>query len=302
VTGSRPHIAILAPAKINLYLHVTGRRPDGYHLIDSLTAFTELGDRILVRPAGELSLEIEGPFARALSDGEDNLVLRAARALQERASVRSGARITLVKNLPVASGIGGGSSDAAATLKALAALWRLDASLFGDPDWAVARLGADVPVCLFASPAQVSGIGESVRHGPALPPCAIVLVNPGVAVPTGPVFARRTGAFSPNAPIAAAPDFASMVRALAERRNDLAEPATSIAPIIGRTLDAVAHSAGCGLARMSGSGATCFGLFEDDAAAEAAARRLVAEHPDWWVRPTRFRATPPALEIAGDPL
>jgi 4-diphosphocytidyl-2-C-methyl-D-erythritol kinase len=299
VTGARTRLAIAAPAKINLYLHITGRRPDGYHLIDSLMAFTEAGDRLVVRPADALTLEIEGPFAAGLGAGEDNLVTRAARALAERAGVRARARMTLVKNLPIASGIGGGSSDAAASLKALVALWRLDADILADAEWAAARLGADAPVCLFAAPAQVSGIGERIRPAASLPSCAVVLVNPAVAVPTGPVFARRAGPFSPAAGDLSAADLPSFVRALEARRNDLAAPALSLAPVIGASLEALQRAAGCRFARMSGSGATCFGLFDDDRAAAGAAVRIRDAHPEWWVQPTRFRAAPPTVEIAG---
>jgi 4-diphosphocytidyl-2-C-methyl-D-erythritol kinase len=296
VTGSRLTLAIAAPAKINLYLHVTGRRADGYHFIDSLMAFTEAGDRIVVRPAEDLRLEVQGRFAPVLGAGEDNLVLRAARALSERTGVRPRAHITLVKELPVASGIGGGSSDAAATLKVLAAHWQIDSAALADAEWAAVRLGADVPVCLFAAPAQVSGIGEVVRPASDLPACAVVLVNPGVAVPTGAVFARRVGPFSVEGSLPRATDLAALAARLAERRNDLTDAAQSIAPAVGHSLQALAQSQGCRLARMSGSGATCFGLYDDDTAAGAAARAIVAAHPDWWVCATRFRKAPPIVE------
>lgn len=295
MTGSPTAFAIAAPAKINLYLHVTGRRADGLHIIDSLMAFADVCDSVVVRPAADLRLDLEGRFARHLPTGDDNLVLRAARALAERLGVSPRVRITLTKRLPVASGIGGGSSDAAATLKALTALWQADPRVLEDNEW-TARLGADVPVCLFGAPAQVSGIGDIVRVAPALPECAVLLVNPGVPVPTGSVFARRSGAFSSSAPLPPVHDFAALVQELAERRNDLTDAAISISPAVGQALDALARSSGCRLARMSGSGGTCFAMFDVDAGALDAARAIAERHPEWWVCATRLRGAAPILE------
>jgi 4-diphosphocytidyl-2-C-methyl-D-erythritol kinase len=296
VTSAPLGFAAAAPAKVNLHLHVTGRRADGYHLIDSWMAFTAAGDRLFVAPARGLRLAIEGPFAGGLSAGEDNLVMRAARALAERTGTRAGAAIRLVKNLPVASGIGGGSADAAAALRTLVRLWRLAPTVLADPAWTAARLGADLPACLVAASARVSGIGEVVEAGPALPPCGVVLVNPGVAVATAQVFARRDGAFSPPAARAgAAANARRLAQALAASRNDLAPAAMSIAPQIADALAALARAPGCRLARLSGSGATCFGLFDHVAAAAAAARALAAGQPHWWVCATRFRAAPPRV-------
>jgi 4-diphosphocytidyl-2-C-methyl-D-erythritol kinase len=288
--------AVAAPAKINLHLHVTGRRADGYHLLDSSMAFTAVGDRVFAAPAAELSLAIDGPFATGLSAGEDNLVMRAARVLAERTGARAGAAIRLVKNLPIASGIGGGSSDAAATLRALAALWRLGPRALADSAWTADRLGADVPVCLFAAPARVSGIGEVIEAAPDLPPCAVVLVNPGLAVATAQVFARREGAFSPPAPRGrAATDARELAAQLSGSRNDLAPAAISLAPRIADVLEALRHAHGCRLARMSGSGATCFGLFDRDGEATAAARTIAGRRPEWWVRATWFRSAAPRV-------
>lgn len=289
MTGSREALAVGAPAKVNLFLHVLGRRADGYHQLDSLIAFAVTGDRIEVAPGAELSLSIEGPFAHGLSAGEDNLVLRAARALAAAAGGRvPGAAIRLVKNLPVASGIGGGSSDAAATLKALDAFWRL--GLGGE---ALARiglaLGADVPVCLFGRTARVSGIGENIASAPTLPPFGVVLANPGVPVPTAAVYKALAGRFSRPAP--APPTTSSISDAaawLAQQHNDLAEPAITIAPLIRDVIDALAAAKQCLLARVSGSGATCFALFPDAESAMAAARELGPAHPAWWVAATHF--------------
>lgn len=290
-------IAIAAPAKINLFLHVLGRQADGYHRLDSLIAFAELGDRVDVAPAADLTLAIDGAFAPGLSTGEDNLVLRAARALSAAAGRHvPGAAIRLTKNLPVASGIGGGSSDAAATLKALEALWRLDLG-----DAALARLGlalgADVPVCLLGETARVAGIGESLSPAGALPPFGVVLANPAVPVPTAAVFKALRGRYSGPAgeapATASAREFAAW---LGRCGNDLAAPAIEIAPIIGEVLAALGATGECLLARLSGSGATCFALYPDDHAAEAATRVIRAAHPGWWAAATRFRAVAPAAE------
>lgn len=281
-------VARAAPAKINLFLHVLGRTHDGYHLLDSLIAFAGVGDHIEVEPAPTLTLRLSGPFAHALSAGEDNLALRAARALSGFAGPGAGAVIRLMKNLPVASGIGGGSADAAAVLKALDRLWRLDLG-----DETLARLGlalgADVPVCLFGRPARVGGIGEIVKPVPALPPAGVVLVNPGVPVSTGAVFAGLVGPYSrPAPPLPAFAEAAGLARWLAGQRNDLEAPARAVAPSIGAALNALAASPRCLLARLSGSGATCFGLYPDGRSARAASRALRARHRDWWIVATRF--------------
>jgi 4-diphosphocytidyl-2-C-methyl-D-erythritol kinase len=278
-----------APAKLNLYLHVLGRRADGYHLLDSLVAFADVGDVVTAQPALALSLEIIGPFAGALQDDpSENLVWRAARALAERAGIEPKAALTLEKNLPVASGIGGGSSDAAAALKALGELWRLD--LGERPFQGLApSLGADVPVCLFGELAWVGGIGEAVAPAPALPSCSVVLVNPGLGLATPAVFKARTGAFSEAARFDAAPaDATALARLLETRRNDLTAPALELAPGIAQVLRALEAEPGALLARMSGSGATCFALFADEAAAQAAAQRLGAMHTGWWVAAGRL--------------
>ena len=278
-----------AHAKLNLYLHVLGRRADGYHLLDSLVAFADIGDRVAVTPASKLSLAIEGPFAAALAgDPRDNLMWRAAEALARRIGRDPGTVLRLEKNLPVASGIGGGSSDAAATLRALAALWQapLEEAALAELG---ATLGADVPACLAARPCWLGGIGEAVAPAPALPRTGLVLANPGIALPTPAVFKARQGAFSEAARFSTAPaDAAALASLLAERRNDLTAAAIGEAPAIAEVLERLAALPGALLARMSGSGATCFALFATENAAAAAAERLRAAAPRWWIAAGRL--------------
>ena len=274
-----------APAKLNLYLHVVGRRDDGYHLLDSLVAFADLGDMVAAEGADTLSLELAGPFAAALEREGDNLVLRAVRLLAERLGRPPAARLRLVKNLPVASGIGGGSSDAAATLRVLARLWR---SELPEPEFfaLAARLGADVPVCLGARAAWLGGIGEHLEPGPALPECGLLLVNPVRPLATPDVFKARAGPFSAPDRFAAAPrDAMELAALLRSRRNDLTEPAQRLMPEIAAILARLEAEPGALLARMSGSGATCFALFADAPAAAAAAARIAGEGRGWWVAP-----------------
>ena len=263
-------------AKVNLYLHVTGRRDDGYHLLDSLAVFPGIGDQLSAAPAEQLSLAVTGPFGAALSGEADNLVLRAARHFAAQANRPPHIALTLEKNLPVASGIGGGSADAAATLRLLGRLWGVEA----EPGLA-SRLGADIPVCLASRPARMSGIGEALAPAPRLPPFGMILVNPGIAVSTPAVFKARRAAFSPPASLPETwPDAAAMAATLAALSNDLETPALAAAPVIGTVLDALRGIPDCLLARMSGSGATCFGLFRSAAAATAAAAALA--RPGWW--------------------
>ncbi len=264
-----------APAKVNLALHVTGRRADGYHLLDSLVVFAGVGDMVSAAPAADVSLSITGPQSAALTVADDNLVLRAARLM-------TGAfRLTLDKHLPVASGIGGGSADAAATL-------RLIARLSGHPlppAAEVLRLGADVPVCLAGQPVRMTGIGEGLHpltH--PLPSAWLVLVNPGQAVSTPEVF--RALDRRDNAPMQALPrlrDAAELAAWVAMQRNDMEPAATRLLPVIAEVRRALSSQPGCLLSRMSGSGATCFGLFADPLSANAAARAISAAQPGWWV-------------------
>jgi len=285
---SPAEIAESAPAKLNLYLHVVGRRPDGYHLLDSLVAFASVGDRVAVTPAADpaasAGLTVTGPFAGAVPADADNLAWRAAAALAAALYRPCDVAVRLDKALPVAAGIGGGSADAAAVLRACARLWGVAGGaplLMGIG----ARLGADVPVCLAAQTRFVGGIGELLAPAPAVTGCPVVLVNPLVPLPTPAVFRARTGPFSAPARFAEAPaDWAALAGLLRERRNDLAEPARRLCPVVDTVLAALEDTDGCRLARLSGSGATCFGLFGDDATAAAAGESLAAAHPDWWVR------------------
>jgi 4-diphosphocytidyl-2-C-methyl-D-erythritol kinase len=278
-----------APAKLNLYLHVVGRRADGYHLLDSLVAFADVGDEIVATPAPDWSLRVTGPFAGTLDGAPaDNLVARAAHRLAAQLGRPPAASVTLAKNLPVASGIGGGSADAAATLRALTDLWNVAPDAVDLPTLA-AGLGADVPVCLLARAAWLGGIGEQVTPALDLPPTFVVLANPGIALATPAVFKARRGGFSAAARFDDAfADVAALGGALAARRNDLAEAAVSLVPEIGRVIDALAAQEGAILARMSGSGATCFALFAEAAAAHAASARLKSDRPRWWVAAGRL--------------
>jgi 4-diphosphocytidyl-2-C-methyl-D-erythritol kinase len=292
--------AILAPAKINLALHVTGRRPDGYHLIESMAVFTRFGDRIHLEPAAADEFSISGPFSSDLAADGSNLVIRARDALRQACAGDGSSpemlssnlppvSIRLEKNLPIASGVGGGSSDAAAVLTGLNRMWRcgLDRDRLAE----IARsLGADVPMCLSARPLIATGIGdvvEPVAHFPAL---ALVLVNPGVAVSTPEVFeklVRRENEALPALPSKV--DFHSLRNWLEATRNDLEHVARGMQPVIGQTLAAL-DRAGSGFSRMSGSGATCFGLFETGNVAKRAAVSIRAKHPDWFVAATRSMA------------
>ncbi|HQT79599.1 MAG TPA: 4-(cytidine 5'-diphospho)-2-C-methyl-D-erythritol kinase [Rhodopila sp.] len=277
-----PVRTLFAPAKVNLHLHVVGRRDDGYHLLDSLVTFAEVGDRLTVTPSDELSLSIVGPFAASLANEPENLVLRAAQELADRIGLTPTGHIELEKNLPVASGIGGGSADAAAAMKLMMYHWQI----MPDPDdiKAVAlRLGADVPVCLAARTIRMSGVGDVLDLTYPLPPIGMVLINPGVPVSTAAIFKSLSGPFSgpamePHAPWKTPQE---MVEALEPTRNDLQGPACRLVPVINDVLDAIKAMPGCLMARMSGSGATCFGIFENPEAARSAAAGF--SHPGWWI-------------------
>ncbi len=264
-----------APAKINLTLHVTGRRADGYHLLDSLVAFADVGDLVTAAAAHDLRLTVTGPMAAGLSDAGDNLVLRAARMLGPGRT----ATITLDKHLPLASGIGGGSSDAAAALRVLSRLWNLPL-----PD-RTGVLGADVPVCMDPRARRMSGIGEVLAEVLPLPPVWVVLVNPRVGVATADVFGALTVHDSAPMPEALPhwADTAALAAFLRDMRNDLERPAMLVQPVIGEVQAALRATDRCLVARMSGSGATCFGLYADQAAARAACAAISARNPGWWV-------------------
>ncbi len=279
-------LRLAAPAKVNLYLHVTGRRADGYHLLDSLVVFTAVSDRLELRPADRLSLAVEGAFADNAGPDDDNLVLRAARALAGAANMDKGMAARLVKNIPAAAGLGGGSADAAAALRGLMRLWDIAPDAVDLPALALG-LGADIPVCLAAKSAFVSGVGDQVETAPTLPNVGLLLVNPGVALATPSVFAGRRGGFSPPGRFSESPaSVAALATLLRERDNDLAAAAIALAPVIADVLAALESAPGCHLARMTGSGATCFGLFDDEASAMNAAGALSRD--GWWVQATRL--------------
>jgi len=282
-------LSVFAPAKINLYLHVLGRRADGYHLLDSLVAFADIGDRLSVAPADDLSLAVAGPEAGAIAGlGEDNLVMRAARLFASQAAAKLpgatqfGAALYLEKILPAAAGIGGGSSDAAAALRALDRLWHRPLGSRALAALAL-KLGADTPACLAARPVWVGGIGERIKPAAGLPPAGIVLANPRRALPTAGVFAARRGAFTAGGRFdPMPPDAVGLARVLMARRNDLTEAALTLLPDIARVLERLARLPGALIARMSGSGATCFALFSDRAAALDAGAVLAHTEPLWW--------------------
>lgn len=286
---AEPPLVETAPAKLNLDLLLTGKRANGYHELDSVVVFAEFGDVLTLRPHTELAIECTGPFAGGLPAGDGNIVRRAALRLAEAVGVSPKVRITLDKRLPVASGIGGGSADAAATLRGLARLWGIA------PDAPVLTatalgLGSDVLACLHGRSARMRGTGELIEFLPPLPPLDLALLNPGVPLGTPEVFA-----------LVRPEQFASRPGTLPERldaawlaatRNDLEPSARHLLPEIAAVLAALVATPGCRLARMSGSGPTCFGLFDDAAAAQAAATILAAAHRSWWSVATRA-GTPP---------
>lgn len=275
-----------APAKINLALHVTGRRPDGYHSLEMLVAFAEVGDELEATSAKKDSLSIAGPFAAGLGNGETNLVLRALSAFRQRwpGALPDGLALRLAKNLPIAAGLGGGSADAAAALRLFAAVADTDIA-FADLLDLARGLGADVPMCLHSRPAEVRGIGEIVLPLKHFPACHIVLVNPLVPVVTADVFRRLERHDNPGLPDVGDPLMrpAQLGLWLDETRNDLEPPAIAMVPTIGDLIDRLDGASGCILSRMSGSGATVFGLFGSSAQAHQAAHDLRETWPGYWV-------------------
>lgn len=274
-----------APAKINLTIKVTGRRADGFHEIQSLVVFADCGDRLSGEFASDWRLDMTGPFAGSLVDEPDNLVSRAAILLGEYLGLELNAHLTLEKNLPVASGMGGGSADAAAALRLLCRLYDRPVEPHEMASLALC-LGADVPVCLDSSPAFMWGKGELIKRLSGLPEFWFVLVNPGVAVATGDVFkalnAQESLETEVSPPLPQWADLDAFVEWLGAHGNDLEAPAKGIAPVIGDVIAAIARTDGCKLARMSGSGATCFGLYADEKTARAAQAAIATARPDWW--------------------
>ena len=283
-----------APAKINLSLHVLGRRQDGYHDLESLVAFAGTGDLLSLDPGPDLSLTTTGPTASDAGNGSDNLVLRAARALAERVPGLATGRFRLIKRLPVAAGIGGGSSDAAAALRLLARANGLDvgdARLFE----AARMVGADVPVCLDPRARMMRGAGEQLGPPLGLSPLPVVLVNPGVGLETRRVFAAMGLQPGQHRGLPAHPgcptrlDNQELRAMLRQTRNDMEDAACVLSPIIPQVLAVLAAAKGCAVARMSGSGATCFAVFEDCRAASRAARAIRRNNAAWWVKTTVLR-------------
>jgi 4-diphosphocytidyl-2-C-methyl-D-erythritol kinase len=275
-----------ASAKINLTLCVLGRRADGYHELESLVVFAGLADTLSLQPGGEPALHIGGPFAAACGPIAGNLVLKAAAVLGERVKGLKAGRFTLEKNIPVAAGVGGGSADAAAALRLLARANDLasgDARLAG----AAPTIGADVPVCLASRARIMRGVGEHLSPPLDLPPLPALLVNPGVPLSTREVFGKLAGRFGGAPSPAQVPlTFGALIEWLGAHGNDLTEPAVACVPVIADVLKALETLPGARLARMSGSGPTCFALFASADEAAAAARRLQAGHKDWWICPT----------------
>jgi 4-diphosphocytidyl-2-C-methyl-D-erythritol kinase len=276
-----------APAKINLALHITGQREDGYHTLESLTVFAKIGDQIEIVPSAKDEFFSEGPFGFGLAGGVANLVEKAREVLRQHAGGRPcpPVAIRLTKNLPVASGIGGGSADAAATLHGLNALWQLDLT-HDDLTRLSLLLGADVPMCVYGTPLIAKGIGEVIEPIETMPPLHLLLVNPGIAVSTPAIFNALTT--KQNAALPALLDKShleslhSWIAWLLDARNDLEPPALALYPLIADVLRALrAH--GASVVRMSGSGATCFGLFETSEALDAARGAIALNHPQWWV-------------------
>lgn len=276
----------LAPAKINLALHVTGQRPDGYHLIESIVTFADIGDHLTFSPADEDHLILSGPFAPAITGGPGNLVARARdglrRLLQARGFEAPAVAIHLEKNLPVASGIGGGSADAAATLRGLLRLWSAGGVGTDEIEALALSIGADVPMCLAGRPLIASGIGEKLSPLTAMPRFAMALANPLRGISTPEVFSRLASSQNPGLVLN---DPCDWISSLAAARNDLQGPASELVPEIGELCDLL-RSRGAVLTRMSGSGATCFGIFDSRPSADHAVGMLQAAMPDWYFAST----------------
>ena len=282
----RQPLSLFSPAKINLFLHITGRLNNGYHTLDSLVAFADIGDHITLHAADTFSLNIQGPYANDLSpnDTADNLITKATYALAKHLGKRPNIKITLTKNLPIAAGIGGGSSNAAATIRGLIQWW--DASCKDDDLQDICtKLGADMPVCYHNKPAYMQGTGEIITPLKApLPELGIILINPNKPCPTQPVFAQIKPPYS--SALTLPEDFQSqtnLITFLKEQRNDLTNAACSAIPDIQMILDTLNNEPECQIARLSGSGATCFGLFTNKNAANKAAQTLKKNHPDCWI-------------------
>lgn len=285
------NIRLFAPAKINLTLVVTGKRPDGYHVLDSLVAFADFGDVIEMSEASNFSFSVSGPFSSMFASEEadpssssENIAVRAVYALAAAKRRPPNVSLHLIKNLPLASGLGGGSADAAAVVRGLQKLWGISADAAYLPEL-LKNLGADVPVCWLCSPQRVRGIGDILEDAPRFPALSVVLVNPLKPCPTADVFRRHQG-FHKALPFmpAAFETVHEFVEFLGAQGNDLLPAALQVVPEIGACLEALSEQTGCFLSRLSGSGATCFGVFEDRLQSQDAAKRLARLFPAWWVQ------------------
>lgn len=275
---------IVAPAKVNLSLHITGKRADGYHLLDSMVVFTEFGDQLEITESETFSLTCSGDYGDLIASNNDNLVMKAARGMQQLDGKKSGLKVQLRKLIPVSAGLGGGSADAAAVIRFLCAQWNIDIDSSYVKELALS-LGADVPVCLSHNPQQMAGIGEMITHLPIMPSLNLLLVNPKVALATADVF---TAYQHQNRPTPQAwngkEDLISYLRSC---RNDLQPAAMSICPVVQEVLSVLSSLPQCLLARMSGSGASCYGVFASEDAMHLASKQLAKEKPGWWQAPTR---------------
>ncbi len=282
---------VFAPAKINLYLHITGRQDNGYHTLDSLVGFADIGDHIRIEAADDFTFQIDGPYAHAFGPKEcdasphsSNLVVQAVWALAQAAQKTPNIHVTLTKNIPLAAGLGGGSADAAAVIWGLLKWWELPTQATYLPAL-MTSLGADVPVCLASTPARMQGIGDILDVVPTMPEIPIVLINPNKACPTKEIFRDFDSDFKTPYPLPdTLHDFDGLITFLAQRHNDLEPPAKAYVPEIQTVLSALNTEEGCALARLSGSGASCFGLFKDEAHAKSTASTIAEDYPEWWVK------------------
>ncbi len=280
-------ISMAAPAKINLYLNIIGKLNETYHELDSLVGFATYGDKVFVRDCEDFRLEISGPFSQMLPPEKNNLVIKAAKELARETNYARGAYIKLVKNLPISSGIGGGSADAAATLKALNRLWGIKLKK-EDLMTVGLKLGSDVPVCVKGKPARIGGRGEKIFSFEGFPKCGILLVNPRVPIPTIDVFKTFQGKYSNYVEIPKINDIEALIEFLSTQKNDLQETSVKIAPVLQVILNILSDEPNCRLARVSGSGATCFGIFNDEHSAALSARAISSRFKEWWLKPTQL--------------
>ena len=283
-------ISLLAPAKVNLYLHITGKRDDGYHELDSLVSFADFGDQIRIRPANEFSFSIDGPFARSFTADEKNtsiesknLAVRAAHLIADETGHDLNIELKLTKNIPLASGLGGGSADAAAVIWGLLEFWDIKDNEIKDLNDLLLSLGADVPACYSCRTLQMQGIGENIKAIDTLPDMPALLINPMKRTNTSEVFSLFKSELKPSSPSLSADK--DIIEHLKETDNDLTQAAIKLSPEIKSVLDTLERQEDCILARMSGSGASCFGLFSDPYMPIDAATEITREHPEWWVRP-----------------